>query len=250
MVRKHGFTLIELLVVIAIISILAAIVVPQVSDWVNRSRMTKAVAEIQNVETALTKMLADADKSRFQQFFVNWSAIENTYDQNQTARLVGDVTRVMYNLLRQGNNVDPDQFGLRRDVVERLGETYMDLGLDPWGNQYQFYIGPWDKPGAIPFRSYRAGRELSDGSYEIYRYTPARKAEADAIVPGNPPPDNANGFPAPKSLPFYVFSRGLDNLVNQEYLWEKWLDVPDDHRGGGDDINNWDNARGWEPFYN
>ncbi len=50
---KRGFTLIELLVVIAIIAILAAILVPAVSDALLRGRLTQVMANGKNIYTAL-----------------------------------------------------------------------------------------------------------------------------------------------------------------------------------------------------
>ena len=52
MKRISGFTLVELLVVIAIISILAAIVVPNVTDYLARAKRARAEAEINGVELA------------------------------------------------------------------------------------------------------------------------------------------------------------------------------------------------------
>lgn len=51
--KKKGFTLIELMAVIAIIAILAAVLVPTVSGYINRSKKTAIVSQVRNVITAV-----------------------------------------------------------------------------------------------------------------------------------------------------------------------------------------------------
>lgn len=239
MKRVRGFTLIELLVVIAIITILAAIVVPRVSSWIGRARMAKAVSEIGSIELALTKMLSDAGRSDMSQMFG-----PATVTQLRAANAEYN-SRILYEILRRGRNADAD---LRPEVKKRMGTTYLDLPLDPWDNRYQFFPGPWPTDVAlqpIRLRCYRSGEgDRLDPGYVPYRYDAARKLEEDARRPGNPPPDDAYGYPALRDEPFYVWSVGANLLDDQ--LWS----TPDPgYEGGGDDINSWDSESGWDSFY-
>ncbi len=267
MKRAFGFTLVELLVVIAIISILAGIVIPNVPKYINKARATRAYAEIKGIDLALTKMLTDAGRSDFKSGFFNDATWPAPVGAGQAAvREQAELySTVFYILLRKGKYADADTgwpggIQINEEVRRKLGDTYMELGNDPWGNLYQFYAGPFSPIAGDPYYISNTGRVLSP--FRIYQVTstvPGGITEDTLTVQDviDPDDDAATpmdlGYPAPRKATQFVWSTGKNKQSNQEFnqgYAGPAGDVELDFIGGGDDINNWDNETSWLTFYN
>lgn len=57
MSNKRGFTLIEIVIVIVIIAILAAILVPSITRWIDKSKLAKLKAEADTVRNSVAAYL-------------------------------------------------------------------------------------------------------------------------------------------------------------------------------------------------
>jgi len=119
--RKHrgqkGFTLIELLIVVAIIGIIAAILIPNLIDALQKAKQKSTVADIRNIGTAWMSWVTDqvsAGAAGLVAGQLDWAAdLTNEIDLDDMSRLL--------------EGTDGDQF-----YLQKLPTT------DGWANPLEF----------------------------------------------------------------------------------------------------------------
>ncbi len=131
-VRAEGFTLIELLLVVVIIGILAAIVVPKLTGRSEDARKAAAVADMNNMRTALS--MYEVDNGKYP-----------TSDQGLQALLQ-----------KPGGAPEPKNW--KGPYLQNMTE----VPKDPWGNPYLF-LSPGNK-NPTGFDLFSAGSDGAPGT--------------------------------------------------------------------------------------
>ena len=132
LIGKKGFTLIELMIVAGIIAILAGILVPLIFKEINESRITRAVADIRSISSAVMVFNKDV---------ASWPVRDATCNANVTL-LTGD-GNLPANLAALG--YDPSVTSSLNDHLSTdtnvcytnwKGPYMARVTADPWGYSY------------------------------------------------------------------------------------------------------------------
>jgi type II secretion system protein G len=146
---QKGFTLIELLIVVAIIGIIAAILIPNLLDALQKAKQKRSVGDIRNVGSA----------------WFSW------YQDQNGAAAAGAATT--YNFSGIGAIFAPDLLRAQLFISNTMFYIQEVPAFDAWGNAYEYRQGAipadLDAPQFMGIRS--GGRGHTAGAFDSNVYT-------------------------------------------------------------------------------
>ncbi|MBT8468664.1 MAG: prepilin-type N-terminal cleavage/methylation domain-containing protein [Deltaproteobacteria bacterium] len=156
---QKGFTLIELLIVVAIIGIIAAILIPNLLDALQKAKQKRTMGDMRNIGTA----------------WFSW------FQDQVSAAAAGSSSTSTYEFDKIGSTVTADNLIKTLFISKTMFYIQKVPGKDGWGNNYEFR-GTTDL-AAVQVMGIRSGGR--DGSFSGTSYTMgpfiATKYEEDIV---------------------------------------------------------------------
>lgn len=144
--RERGFTLIEMAVVLAIIAVLAAVLTPMVTGYIDQARIVRATADVKTIADAVR--LYERDNGKYPVYSNATNAANNTVvatylvgsgspplltttfgTLTSTASLTTQMNSNLLGLSTGSQVTNPGRVAFR-------GPYLGGLDTDPWGNEY------------------------------------------------------------------------------------------------------------------
>ena len=150
--KRGGFTLVELIIVLVILAILAALLIPALIGYIDKSKRDQVVAETRMLHEAVQTVASEAYGS------ADWKP------QNTTSLF----TIASYNGINASDTTYHNILKSRYDDIIRLAEV--PSLTDETGN----FVAMVDQKGSVVFLLYNSGRGLlgayfrENGEYVVY----------------------------------------------------------------------------------
>ena len=124
--KKRGFTLIELMAVIAIIAILATILIPTITGYINRSRKSVVINQCKNIHRIIELRKVD-EQFKFKE---NEKQIRDIFKENASFYNYDLITEKDVNKILEVKLEDELQY----ISIESLEEVIKNIEIDIIGN--------------------------------------------------------------------------------------------------------------------
>ena len=153
--KSNGFTLIELAVVLAVIAILAAVLTPLVTGYIDQARETRAQADVRAIGTAI--LAYQRDTSRFPIYTNIANANSDTAAGNTLIGTGNDPSDGAGWTLASLTTLGLDDYlntnKLSLPTTARGGRVayrgpYLNIASDPWGTSYLITAQALTRTGA------------------------------------------------------------------------------------------------------